>query len=330
MNNDSRLTAVLTGAAGQDGSHMLELLLSKGYKVIGLARHHASVKEYTNIKHLLVNKNFKLIEGDITDLTLISRILHDYKPHEFYNFAALSNVGQSFKEPVVTFEVNAKAVIGQLELIRQISPYTRYYNSATSELFGGISCPETGYTEESPFHPRSPYGVAKLAAYWATVNYREAYGLFACSGILHNHCGPRRGFEFATRKITRGVAKIKLGLETKLRMGNLEAFRDEGSSPDFCRAMWMMLQNDKPTDYLVATGAGATIREMLEHVCSIAELDINDVYEMDEQYMRPSEVPFLLGNPSKIKKELGWEASVSWKDLLSDMYENDLEDLRRH
>ncbi len=322
--NDISLKAVITGVCGQDGSHMADLLVGKGYEVVGIGRRHASVKEYNNIKHLLGNKNFKLVEGDITDLTLISRTLHTYKPHEWYNLACQSNVGHSFVEPMATFDVGATAALGQLEMIRQISPYTRYYQASTSELWGGLSCPETGYTEESRFHPRSPYGVAKLAAFWATVNYREAYGLFACNGILHNHSGPRRGYDFATRKITRGVAKIKLGLEDTIKMGNLEAFRDEGSSPDFCRAMWMMLQADTPKDYLVATGSGATIREMLEYVCSLADLDIKDVYEMDERYMRPSDVPFLLGNPSKIKNELGWEPKYSWKALLKEMYENDL------
>jgi GDPmannose 4,6-dehydratase len=322
------LKAVITGVAGQDGSYLADLLLDKGYQVLGITRRHASVKEYINVKHLFVNRNFQLIEGDITDPTLIGRILHDHKPHEWYNLAAQSNVGHSFKEPLATFEINAAAVIGQLEMIRQISPYTRFYQASTSELFGGLACPKSGYTESSPFHPRSPYGVAKLAAFWAVTNYREAYGLLACNGILHNHSSPRRGFDFATRKITRGVAKIKLGLEDTLKMGNLEAFRDEGHSRDYCRAMWMMLQNDIPTDYLVATGSGATIREMLEHVCSIADLDVEGVYEMDERYMRPSDVPFLLGNPSKIKEELGWEPSISWKSLLKEMYETDLAELR--
>lgn len=277
-----------------------------------------------NIDHLLGNKNFKLFEGDITDQTLISRILHDHKPHEFYNLAAMSHVGQSFREPLSTFDVDARAVIGQLEMIRQISPYTRFYQASTSELFGGLTCPKEGYDESSPFHPRSPYGVAKLAAFWAVKNYREAYGLFACNGILHNHSSPRRGYDFATRKITRGVARVKLGLQETLKMGNLAAFRDEGHSKDYVRAMWMMLQTDDPEDYLVATGSGATIREMFEYVCELADLNPAVVYEMDPRFMRPSEVPFLLGNPSKIKRQLGWEPEYSWKALLKEMYEADL------
>jgi GDPmannose 4,6-dehydratase len=321
------LTAVITGVAGQDGSYLSELLLSKGYRVIGITRRLGTVVKYMNIDHLLVNENFELFEGDICDNTLISRILHDNKPHEWYNLAAMSHVGQSFREPLTTFEVDAKAVIGQLEMIRQISPYTRFYQASTSELFGGLSCPKEGYTELSRFHPRSPYGVAKLASFWAVKNYREAYGLFACNGILHNHSSPRRGHDFATRKITRGVAAVKLGLKRSLKMGNLEAFRDEGHSKDYVRAMWMMLQAKVADDYLVATGSGATIREMLEHVCDLADLDPNDVYELDERFMRPSEVPFLLGNPSRIMSDLGWEPELSWKDLLKEMYDNDLNEL---
>jgi GDPmannose 4,6-dehydratase len=318
------LTAVITGVAGQDGSYLSELLLCKGYRVIGLALRHGTLDKYMNIDHLLVNNNFKLYEGNISDPTLISRVLYDHKPHEWYNLAAMSHVGQSFKEPLTTFDIDARAVIGQLEMIRQISPYTRFYQASTSELFGGLSCPKEGYDECSPFHPRSPYGVAKLAAFWAVKNYREAYGVYACNGILHNHSSPRRGYDFATRKITRGIARVKLGLEKTLKMGNLSAFRDEGHSKDYVRAMWMMLQADVPKDYLVATGQGATIREMFDYVCGLAGLDSSDVYEMDERFMRPSEVPFLLGNPAKIKKELGWEPEYSWRALLEEMYENDL------
>ena len=323
------LTAVITGVAGQDGSYLADFLLEKGYSVVGIALRHGAHSEYKNIEHLNSNKNFKLIEGNIVDQTLISRILHDYKPHEWYNLAAMSHVGQSFREPLATFDVDAKAVIGQLEAIRQISPYTRFYQASTSELFGGLACPDTGYTENSRFHPRSPYGVAKLAAFWAVTNYREAYSLFACNGILHNHSSPRRGFDFATRKITRGVAKVKLGLEKTLKMGDLSAFRDEGHSKDYCRAMWMMLQADRADDYLVATGTGATIEEMLRFVCSLAGLGFEEVYEQDERFMRPSDVPFLLGNPNKIKRELDWSPEFDWKTLLTEMFNNDLMLLQR-
>ena len=320
-------TAIITGVAGQDGSFLAELLLEKGYKVVGVTLRHGTLVKYMNIDHLLVNKNFILSEGDIRDQTMVSRLAHDHKPHEWYNLAAMSHVGQSFREPLSTFDVDAMAVIGQLEVIRQITPYTRFYQASTSELFGGLECPKEGYTEDSKFHPRSPYGVAKLAAFWAVKNYREAYGMFACNGILHNHSSTRRGHDFATRKITRGVAKVKLGLEQVLKMGDLSAFRDEGHSKDYVRAMWMMLQSNDPKDYLVATGSGATIRQMLEYVCELAGLEFDKVYKMDERFMRPSEVPFLLGNPSKIMSELGWEPEYSWKRLLKEMYDNDISDL---
>ena len=323
------LTAVITGVAGQDGSYLADFLLEKGYSVVGITLRHGTVGSYRNLEHLGSNENFRLIEGNVIDQTLISRVLHDYKPHEWYNLAAMSHVGQSFKEPLAAFDIDAKAVIGQLEAIRQVSPYTRFYQASTSELFGGLSCPPTGYTESSRFHPRSPYGVAKLAAFWAVVNYREAYNLFACNGILHNHSSPRRGFDFATRKITRGVAKVKLGMEETLKMGNLSAFRDEGHSKDYCKAMWMMLQADSAEDYLVATGTGATIEEMFRFVCDLANLPFEEVYEQDERFMRPSDVPFLLGNPEKIQEELGWNPEFDWKALLTEMYNNDLSLLSR-
>ena len=243
------LTAVITGVAGQDGSYLAELLLNKGYTVVGIAKRHGTSDKYQNIDHLFNKDNFKFIEGDIVDTTLISRVLHQHHPHEWYNLAAMSHVGQSFKEPLATFDVDAKAVIGQLECIRQITPYTRFYQASTSELFGGLNCPPEGYSEGSAFNPRSPYAIAKLAAYWAVRNYRAAYDIFACNGILHNHSSPRRGYDFATRKITRGVAKVKLGLEKTIKMGNLSAFRDEGHSKDYCKAMYLMLQQEKPDDY---------------------------------------------------------------------------------
>jgi GDPmannose 4,6-dehydratase len=314
------LNVIITGVCGQDGSYLAELLLSKGYNVIGVTRRSSTNQESANIKKCLQDKNFKLIYGDICDPTFIYRVIYDYRPHEFYNLAAESHVGQSFINPVKTFTTNATAVITQLDAIRQVSPSTRYYQASTSELFGGLSCPKEGYSESSSLNPRSPYAVAKLAAYWAVRNYRESYGLYACNGILHNHSSPRRGLDFATRKITHGVAAIKLGLKNKLKMGNLEPFRDEGHSKDFVRAMYLMLQQENPRDFVVATGDGATIREMLEYVCQLADLDFNQVYEQDPRYMRPSDVPYLLGNPSLAKNALGWEPEYNWKDLLKEMY----------
>lgn len=319
------LKAVITGVAGQDGSYLSELLLNKGYQVIGITRRKSVDPVIDNIEHLLRNPNFILVYGDITDPTLISRILHDHKPHEWYNLAAQSNVGHSFKEPLATFQVNAESVMMQLEMIRQISPFTRFYQASTSELFGGLSCPEEGYTEDSPFNPRSPYAVAKMAAYWAVKNYRDAYDLYACNGILHNHSSPRRGYDFATRKITSGVAKVRFGLQKKIRMGNLQPYRDEGHAADYVKAMHLMLQQDAPEDFLIATGKGATIEEMLRYVCELGGLDFDEVYEQDSRFMRPSDVPYLRGNPKKAKKILSWEPEYNWKSLLKEMYKKDIE-----
>lgn len=318
------LKAVITGVAGQDGSYLSELLLSKNYKVIGITRRKSVDPLLDNIEHLLDNPNFVLIYGDITDSTLVSRALHDHKPHEWYNLAAQSNVGHSFREPLATFKVNAESVVTQLELIRQISPATRFYQASTSELFGGVSCPKEGYNELSPLDPRSPYAVAKLAAYWAVKNYREAYDIYACNGILHNHSSPRRGYDFATRKITHGVAAIKLGLQKKIRMGNLEPYRDEGHAADYVKAMHLMLQQNTPDDYLIATGNGATIREMLEYVCELGDLSFDSVYEQDPRFMRPSDVPYLRGDATKAMKVLGWRPEYDWKKLLEEMFNNDL------
>ena len=321
--------AIISGVAGQDGSFLSEFLLEKGYLVVGITRRKSVDPGIDNIKHLLDNPNFKLIYGDILDPTLIYRLLADHKPHEFYNLAAMSHVGQSFKEPTSTWRINAEAVISQLEAINQVSPYTRYYQAGTSELWGGINCPPDGYDESSRFNPRSPYAVSKVAAYWAVKNYRESYDLHACNGVLGNHSSTRRGLDFATRKITHGVASVKLGLQDKLRMGNLEPFRDEGASPDYVRAMWLMLQQEQPDDYVIATGDGATIRQMLEYVCELAELDIEKVYQQDPQFMRPSDVPYLKGNANKAKEKLGWTPTYNWKQLLEEMYLNDYHQLSK-
>jgi GDPmannose 4,6-dehydratase len=326
---EGMLKALITGVAGQDGSFLSELLLSKGYLVVGITRRKNVDHRLENINHLLDHPNFKIVYGDITDATLIYRLLYDYQPHEFYNLAAMSNVGQSFKEPVATFKINAEAVMTQLEAIKNVSPSTRFYQASSSEQFGGLKCPETGYDENSPFYSRSPYATSKLSAYWAVKNYRDAYHLYACNGILHNHSSPRRGLDFATRKITRGVAAIKLGLQDKVKMGNLSAFRDEGHASDYTRAMYLMLQQEKPDDYLVATGSGATIEDMLRYVCELAELKFEDVYQQDLEFMRPSDVPFLLGNPKKAIDKLNWIPSYDWKKLLKEMYDNDLSLLKK-
>jgi GDPmannose 4,6-dehydratase len=322
------LTAVITGVAGQDGSYLAELLLSKGYAVIGILRRKSTGNNLQNLSEVIDNENFTLVYGDLTDSTFIYRVLYDYKPVEWYNLAAMSHVGQSFKEPVSTYDINAISVLKQLEAIRLISPYTKFYEACTSEVLGGVGCPKEGYTEESMFYPKSPYGVAKLSAFWSTKNYREAYNLFACSGILHNHSSPRRGIDFATRKITKGVANIRFGNQKHVSMGTLTSFRDEGHSKDYVKAMHLMLQQKEPEDFLIATGKGATIGEMLQYCCDLAGLNFDDVYERNELYCRPSEVNYLLGNPKKAKEKLGWEPVYTWQDLLKEMYLNDVSILK--
>jgi len=316
--------AIITGVLGQDGSLLSDLLLNENIEVHGIYRRVSTGENFDNLADAYGHTGFHLHAGDITDTSFINDLVAMIKPDYYFNLAAMSHVGQSFKEPLKTFDVDANAVIIALDAIRRSSKDTKFYQASTSELFGGLKCPPEGYSENSPFHPRSPYGVAKLAAFWSVVNYREAYGLFACNGILHNHESPRRGLDFAPRKITHGVAAIKLGLKDKLLMGNLEAVRDIGHAKDYVKAMYMMLQADTPKDYLVATGEAVSIRQMLEYVCSLANLKIEDIYEQDERFMRPSEVPYLKGNPTKIKDELGWKPEHDWKTLLKEMYENDL------
>lgn len=325
-------TAIITGVAGQDGSYLVEFLLKKNYKVIGITRRNSTSSSYRNIKHIN-DKKFVLIQGDLSDPTCISRALHDYRPHEFYNLGAQSHVGYSFDNPVDTFKTNAESVVMHLHMIKNISPETRYYQAGTSEILGGKNCPLEGYSEMFFPNPRSPYAVSKTSAYYAVKNFRESYGLYAVTGILFNHSSPRRGFDFATRKITSGLAKIKMGLQSKIKMGDLSAFRDEGFSGDYVIAMWMMLNQDflankTPDDYIVSTGDGATIEEMFRYVCSIASLNFEDVYEIDERFLRPSEVPYLLGDSSRIKNELKWSPKYNWKKLLAEMYRSDLESIK--
>jgi GDPmannose 4,6-dehydratase len=316
--------AICTGVLGQDASWLSEHLISLGYDVYGVYKRVSSGNNLENISQLTKHPRFHLIEGDICDAGFVNSLVKDLQPDEYYGLAAMSHVGHSFKIPVETFKIDAEAVIIQLEAIRHFSPSTKFYNAATSELFGGLGCPEQGFDESSKFNPRSPYAVAKLAAFHATKNYREAYRLHASSGILFNHSSTRRGEDFATRKITMGIANIVAGKATNLCMGNLEAFRDEGHAKDYVRAMHLILQQDNADDFVVATGTGATIREMLEHVCGLANLKIEDVYIQDERFMRPSEVPRLLGNPTKIRQVTGWKLEYTWKSLLTEMYEHDL------
>lgn len=320
--------AIISGIEGQDGSWLAEYLLDTGYQVIGIVRRKSSNSNISNnISSILSNPNLKISYGDITDSSYINEIVKWYRPDMYFNLAAMSHVGQSFSEPLSTFNVDATAVLIALDALKQHSIKTRFYQASTSELFGATPCPTTGFIESDRFHPRSPYGIAKLAAFHATVNYREAYNMFACNGILFNHSSTRRGFDFATRKITRGVANIVAGNQDKLLMGNMDAFRDEGHAKDYVKAMHMILSREEPEDFIVATGEGATIKEMLEYVCELAGLKYDDVYEQDDRFMRPSDVPYLLGNPSKINK-IGWTPEYNWKSLLKEMYENDLAEIK--
>ena len=321
-------TAIVTGVAGQDGSYLAEHLIDCGYFVVGVDRRRPNdprAPSRINLEHLKNNQALKVVDGDITDPTFMTRLVADYKPEKFFNLAAMSHVGHSFKQPMATFDINATAVIQELDAIRRFSPETKFYQASTSELFGGLDCPEEGYTESSPLCPRSPYGVAKLSAYWAVVNYREAYGMFATNGILFNHESPRRGADFVTRKITLGVAAIACGKADKITLGNLDAYRDWGYAGDYVQAMNLMMDADNPNDYIVATGHSYTVRDFLIKSFNAAGIENwEDYVEFDPRFMRPSEVPFLLGNLDKIKSELGWKPRVTLDGLVSMMVKHDL------
>ena len=317
-------TAVITGITGQDGSFLAELLLSKGYEVVGLARRTSMEdKKFYNIQHLLKNTNLIIENGDLTDPSSLWRVVSDYMPDEFYNLAAQSHVGYSFEAPESTMQINATGVLNCLEAIRNIFPNTRFYQASTSEMFGdNTNAPQN---ENTVLSPVSPYACAKVAAHNLVVNYRKAYDLHASSGILFNHESDRRGEQFVTRKITKAAARIKLGLQNELRLGNLDARRDWGYAKEYVEAMWLMLQQDKPDDYVIGTGKTNTIREFISCVSEIADYDIMKHVVIDDKFIRPSEVPLLLADPSKAKKVMGWEPKTSLKELAKIMYENDLE-----
>ena len=319
--------AIVTGLLGQDASYLTDYLLELGYEVYGIYRRVSTGNVFDNIADAYGHHNLNMVCGDITDHGFMRNLIMEVRPDEIFNLAAMSHVGQSFAEPIATFRVDAEAVINMLDAVKDIDPKIKFYQASTSELYGGLNCPEEGYCETHSFHPRSPYAVAKLAAYYSVVNYREAYGLFAVNGILFNHESPRRGLDFAPRKITNGVAAIKLGKQEFLHMGNLEAYRDIGHAQDYVKGMYMMLQQKCPDDYVLATGTSISIRQMLEYVCELAELNFKDVYRINEKFMRPSEVPFLKGNSAKIRA-IGWKPEYDWKALLKEMYENDLRLLR--
>jgi GDPmannose 4,6-dehydratase len=313
-------TALITGITGQDGSYLAELLLEKGYDVYGLVR-RLSTPNVGRIEHIL--HDITLIEGDLTDQCSLNNAVDICKPEEVYNLAAQSFVGTSWTQPVATGEVTGLGALRVLEAVRQRCPDARVYQASSSEMFGKVQ--ETPQRETTPFYPRSPYGIAKVYAYWATVNYRESYDMFACNGILFNHESPRRGIEFVTRKITDGVARIYHGLDTELRLGNLDAMRDWGFAGDYVKAMWMMLQQESADDYVVATGEAHSVREFVEIAFSEVGLDFEDYVVVDPKFFRPAEARFLLGDASKVKEKLGWEPDLSFKELVRVMLLVDLE-----
>lgn len=321
--------ALITGITGQDGSYLAELLLSKGYEVHGLMR-RSSTFNTSRINHIyqdphMPNPKLYLHYGDITDGVGLTNIVRDVQPSEIYNLAAQSHVMVSFTMPQYTAQVDAVGTVAILEAVRASKLDTRFYQASTSELFGSTPPPQN---ENSEFRPRSPYAAAKLMAYWTTVNYREAFGIHATNGILFNHESPRRGETFVTRKITRAVAQIYAGKQEKLFLGNLNSVRDWGYAKEYVESMWVMLQQDNPSDYVIATGLSATVRDFAEVAFSHVGLNWQDYVVEDSRYLRPTEVDALIGDPTKANKELGWSASTSWRDLAKLMVDSDLESLK--
>jgi GDPmannose 4,6-dehydratase len=316
-------TALITGITGQDGSYLAELLLEMDYRVVGMTR-RTSTEVHERIEHLV--DRIEIVSGDLLDQSSIGSILADVRPDEIYNLAAQSFVPASFAQPVLTGEFTALGVTRVLDAIRGVDPSIRFYQASSSEMFGKVQA--VPQNESTSFYPRSPYGVAKLYGHWITVNYRESYDLFACSGILFNHESPRRGREFVTRKISDGVARIKLGLASELRLGNLDAQRDWGFAGDYVRAMWMMLQQERADDYVVATGRTHAVREFVRLAFAAADLEWERYVVVDPRYYRPAEVDLLVGDASKAKRVLGWTPEVSFEQLVEQMVHADLDRLR--
>ena len=315
-------TAFITGISGQDGAYLAKLLLEKGYTVYGFLARRGSDTLW-RLRYLNVLDDIKIMDGDLLDLSSLIRALDDAKPDEVYNLAAQSFVGTSWKQPVLTTQVTGFSVVNVLESVRMVNNKIRFYQASTSEMFGKTT--ETIQCENTVFHPRSPYGVAKLFGHYITINYRESFGIFGCAGILFNHESPIRGIEFVTRKVTDAVAKIKYGKQDKLYLGNIDVQRDWGYAKDYVEAMWLMLQQDKPDDFVVATGKTFSVREMCDTAFSYIGLNYRDYVEIDPKLYRPAEVERLLGNPQKAKEKLGWEAKTSMKELIELMVEADLE-----
>jgi GDPmannose 4,6-dehydratase len=312
--------AIITGITGQDGSYLAELLLSKGYEVVGSVR-RSSAPNVWRIQHLLDRITIK--PADLLDQLSLIRLVDEVRPHEFYNLAAMSFVPASWDQPMLTGEFNAQGVTRVLEAIRQVDPSIRLYQASSSEMFGKVR--EVPQTELTPFYPRSPYGVSKVFAHYITVNYRESYNLFAVSGMLFNHESPRRGLEFVTRKVTDGVARIKLGLQQTLSLGNLDAHRDWGFAGDYVRAMWLMLQQERPDDFVVATGISHSVRDLVDVAFARAGLDWRKHVTLDPGLIRPAEVEHLIGDSTKARAQLGWQPSVDFVGLVNMMVDADLE-----
>lgn len=315
-------TALITGITGQDGSYLAELLLKKGYKVYGMAR-RSSADKFERLADVI--KDVNIVYGDLHDQGSLNRLVEEIKPDEIYNLAAQSFVAASWNQPELTGEVTGLGALRMLESIRQINPKIRFYQASSSEMFGKVV--EMPQSEQTPFYPRSPYGVAKLFAHWTTVNYRESFNLFACSGILFNHESPRRGTEFVTRKITTTVAKIKKGLEKELKLGNLDAKRDWGFAGDYVEAMYLMLNRDKPEDFVIGTGQTHTVREFCDLAFKTVGLDYNDYVVVDPAFFRPAEVDILLADSTKAQNELGWKPKVDFEQLVAMMVESDLKSI---
>ena len=319
MSNKTQKTALITGINGQDGSYLAELLLSKGYRVTGIVR-RSSTETQQRIEH--IRSKIEIYQADLLDQSSLAKVLADVQPDEVYNLAAMSFVPTSWQQPVLTAEFTAVGVTRVLEALRQSCPTAKFYQASSSEMYGKVL--EVPQSENTPFYPRSPYGVAKAYGHYITVNYRESYNLFACSGILFNHESPRRGLEFVTRKITDAVAKIKLGLQSELRLGNLDSRRDWGFAGDYVRAMWLMLQQDTADDFVIGTGETHTVREFVEIAFNHVGLDHQKYVVVDPKFYRPAEVDLLLGDPTKAMKTLGWKPDVSFNQLVTMMVDADL------
>jgi GDPmannose 4,6-dehydratase len=318
------MRALITGITGQDGSYLAEFLLDKGYEVYGIVR-RSSLEKFDRIE--AITEKIRFVEGDLTDQSSLDQALQQLKPDELYNLAAQSFVPVSWNQPVLTADVTGLGALRVMEAIRKHSPQTKFLQASSSEMFGKVR--EKPQTEKTPFHPRSPYGVAKTFGHHITVNYRESYGLFACSSICFNHESPRRGIEFVTRKVTQTVAKIKLGVADKLKMGNIDAQRDWGFAGDYIRAMWLMLQQPQAEDYVIATGKTHSVQELLEVAFSHAGLDWKKYVEIDPKLVRPAEVDYLCGDASKARKVLGWVPEVTFKQLIEMMVDADLLQLKQ-